>query len=164
MDDAKDRQGEGRGRGVIDSTELWRMYPDSMAVAIGEGRRYTSRWQSFVSAEIAAAINAGDARLMLHAAPQHGKSEVCEYDTATWFLEHYPQKRVILTCAVDVLATGFAGRVRNSFEHNPLLTTRLAQDSKAKDLWHTPQGGGMRAAGVGGSLYGFPADLILADD
>ena len=142
----------------------WLDFPHTLAVKVSEGRYYHARWIDYIARKVAATILRGNGRLIVNAPPQHGKSVFLTVWTPVWFLEHWPDHFVIEACAESTLALGFAGEVRNEFEHNPLLTTKLRQDSKAKDLWRTPAGGGMRAAGVGGQVYGFPAHLILGDD
>jgi hypothetical protein len=45
-----------------------------------------------------------------------------------------------------------------------IFNTRLREDSKAAGKWETDQGGEYYAAGVGGSITGRGADLMIIDD
>ena len=54
--------------------------------------------------------------------------------------------------------------VRNELNTNPLLRTKVSDDSAAKDEWETTAGGGMKCVGVGTGVTGFGADLLLIDD
>ncbi len=66
------------------------------------------------------------------------------------------------------LAGDFGREVRNvmaSQEHNVLFPgAGLAADSKAQNRWHTDQGGGYAAAGVGTAVTGRGAHVFLIDD
>lgn len=69
-----------------------------------------------------------------------------------------------MTSHGDLLASDWGRKVRNEFESNPKLTTKLSQDSTAANRWNTPEGGGMLSSGVGGGITGFGANLALIDD
>jgi hypothetical protein len=61
----------------------------------------------------------------------------------------------------------FGRDVRNiigSPEYRTLFDTRLAEDSQAKGKWHTSAGGIYYAVGIGGSVLGPGADILLVDD
>lgn len=62
-------------------------------------------------------------------------------------------------------ASNFGRRTRNVIEqHQDELLVNLSEDSTAANRWHTPEGGGMVTAGVGGPLTGKGAHLLLVDD
>jgi hypothetical protein len=71
---------------------------------------------------------------------------------------------VILASYGAELAEHWGREVRNEFEQNPRLFTRLREDSTAANRWNTPKGGGMVAVGVGGPVVGFGGNLIVVDD
>ena len=52
----------------------------------------------------------------------------------------------------------------DSEEYKEIFNTRLREDSKAAGKWETDQGGEYYAAGVGGSITGRGADLMIIDD
>ena len=61
------------------------------------------------------------------------------------------------------LAESFSGRVQNLVaEHEALLDCRLL--TRSKERWLTTSGGEYRAAGVGGALTGFRAQIAIIDD
>lgn len=97
--------------------------------------------------------------------PQHSKSETGARRLPLWFLDWFPTKRVVIASYSADLAHGHGRWIRNAIRENQdKLRVSLSPDSRAAYRWNTPQGGGLLATGVGGSLTGFPADLIVIDD
>jgi predicted phage terminase large subunit-like protein len=97
--------------------------------------------------------------------PRYGKSILASQWGPAWFLELFPHKRVILASYGHDLALHNARQTRNIFRsYGSRLATRLQHDATAADQWMTSQGGGLKAAGVGGALTGFGADLLIIDD
>src|SRR5690606_9588289 len=99
--------------------------------------------------------------------PRHGKSEFLSVNTPIWFLEKFAHKRVILASYGADLAAEFSLKVRDTFqntENRHLLNTRLRKDKQRVDDFKTTDGGGMVAAGIGGTITGKGADLLLIDD
>lgn len=104
-------------------------------------------------------------RLMLLVPPRHGKSELASRRFPAWYLGRHPEHDFIAASATDDLATDFGRDVRNiiASDRYPFDTT-LAEDSQAKGKWHTSQGGVFYTAGVGGSIKGRGAHVLLIDD
>jgi predicted phage terminase large subunit-like protein len=97
--------------------------------------------------------------------PQHSKSETGARRLPLWFLDWFPQRRVVVASYGSDLAHGHGRWVRNTIRENAdKLRVTLSPDSRAAYRWNTPQGGGLLATGVGGALTGFPADLLIIDD
>jgi predicted phage terminase large subunit-like protein len=106
-------------------------------------------------------------RLMLLCPPRHGKSELASRRFPAWYLGRHPEQQFISAAANDDLATDFGRDVRNivaSPEYAALFDTRLAEDSHAKGKWHTAAEGIFYAVGVGGSVKGRGAHVLLIDD
>jgi predicted phage terminase large subunit-like protein len=111
------------------------------------------------------AVTGKTPRLIVEIPVRHGKSELGSYWTPTWFLDRFPQKQIALTSYGAELAQGFSRKVRDTIEANTgLLRCQLDRRSRSAKRWHTTQGGGMLATGVGGPLTGWGADLLLVDD
>lgn len=104
---------------------------------------------------------------MLLCPPQHGKSQITSRRFPAYLLGHEPTEDWISASATADLAEGFGRDVRNciaSREYRALFPeTLLAEDSTAKGRWHTKQGGGYVAIGVGGQLYGKGGGAIIDD-
>lgn len=123
------------------------------------------RHLDFLSLELATAAMTPGARIMVHAPPRHGKSDLISKWFPLWCLEHWPHKRVILCAYSDTFASRWGRRVRNeAAEYKDQLTVRISQDSKANDDWETTEGGGMKTAGVGGPITGRGGDIMIVDD
>lgn len=139
--------------------------PDVYA-AVSFGWWETYSWTRFVLRKIADSVNSteGRGRIIINAPPRHGKSWMTSRVLPTWFLDHYPERRVLMTTHSKDLALDFGRTVRNEFRSNQNLRTKLREDSKAAGRWHTPEGGGMYCVGVGGGVTGFGGDLIIVDD
>jgi predicted phage terminase large subunit-like protein len=91
--------------------------------------------------------------------PRHGKSELLSVWLPAWFLDLFPDRRVIVTSYGASVAGDLSRKTRAVFG-----VENIHHDSKAVMKWNTPQGGGMFAAGVGGPITGRGGDLLLCDD
>jgi hypothetical protein len=107
-------------------------------------------------------------RLMLLCPPQHGKSRITSERFPAYLLGQNPTTEVVSASATAQLAERFGREVRNciaSQEYRHLFPgTELAEDSQAKGLWRTRQGGGYYAVGIGGALMGRGGELGIIDD
>jgi predicted phage terminase large subunit-like protein len=107
-------------------------------------------------------------RLMVFAPPRHGKSELTSKRFVGWCMGRKPDRQIIATSYSAELATDFGRAVRNMVRdqlyRNVFPDTQLAEDSTAAGRWHTNHGGIYVAAGVGGSITGRGADILLVDD
>jgi len=113
---------------------------------------------------IAQTVRNGGGNLIFNAPPGHGKSFFLARQVPTWYLENFPQNRVINAAHGHSLACDHGRYVRNTFAGNEYFTTKLRQDSKAADRWHTEEGGGMQCAGIGSNIMGWRGHLLLLDD
>jgi len=90
---------------------------------------------------------------------------MCSHWTPTWFLDNWPDKRIILASYGATFAQEWGRKVRNTVEaHQAQLSVSLAIDSKSASNWKTPEEGGMMTAGVGGQITGRGFDLGIIDD
>ena len=107
-------------------------------------------------------------RLIINMPPRHTKSEFASYLLPAWFLGLYPEKKVIQASNTGELAVGFGRKVRNLVDSAPYKdifpATLLQSDSKAAGRWATNHGGDYFAIGVGGTVTGKGADLLIIDD
>jgi hypothetical protein len=143
---------------------LWRLEPHTYAVVVSRNRWKASRHLRFIGERITDAIGDGGGRLIITLPPRHGKSELVSHYTPMWFLDNYPDKHVMLTGYSGDQALDWGRIVRNELAMNELCTTKLRDDSKAANRWHTPEGGGMVTAGVDGTITGRGGDLVIIDD
>ena len=107
-------------------------------------------------------------RLIINMPPRHTKSEFASYLLPAWFLGKYPGKKIIQTSNTAELAVGFGRKVRNLVAsetyHKIFPFVNLRSDSKAAGRWSTNKNGEYFAIGVGGTVTGKGADLLIIDD
>lgn len=99
-------------------------------------------------------------RLMVFMPPRHGKSEEISRYFPSYYLRKHPDKWVGLCSHTADLAYGFSRIARDSYA----LNAELRSDVAAVKEWQTGKGGGMWAAGVGGSITGKGFHLGIIDD
>jgi predicted phage terminase large subunit-like protein len=107
-------------------------------------------------------------RLIINMPPRHTKSEFASYLLPAWFLGRYPNKKIIQCSNTAELAVGFGRKVRNlvdSEQYSKVFpNVNLRHDSKAAGRWSTNHNGEYFAIGVGGTVTGKGADLLIIDD
>ena len=136
----------------------------------------TQMWPVFISgrhhAKMAEAFervaNGTCKRLIINMPPRHTKSEFASYLLPAWFLGKFPNKKIIQTSHTAELAVGFGRKVRNLVDtevYQAIFAELILQsDSKAAGRWNTSKGGDYFAIGVGGTVTGKGADLLIIDD
>jgi predicted phage terminase large subunit-like protein len=107
-------------------------------------------------------------RLIINMPPRHTKSEFASYMLPAWFLGKFPSKKIIQCSNTAELAVGFGRKVRNlvgSEAYSKIFPdVSLKSDSKAAGRWGTNANGDYFAIGVGGTVTGKGADLLIIDD
>jgi predicted phage terminase large subunit-like protein len=107
-------------------------------------------------------------RLIINMPPRHTKSEFASYLLPAWFLGKYPNKKIIQCSNTAELAVGFGRKVRNLVDGDQYAkvfpNVNLRSDSKAAGRWSTNGNGEYFAIGVGGTVTGKGADLLIIDD
>ena len=107
-------------------------------------------------------------RLIINMPPRHTKSEFASYLLPSWFLGRFPGKKIIQCSNTAELAVGFGRKVRNlvgSDQYAKIFpNVALRADSKAAGRWSTSHNGEYFAIGVGGTVTGKGADLLIIDD
>ena len=126
------------------------------------------RHHAIMAKKFEAIANGTLKRLIINMPPRHTKSEFASYLLPSWFLGKYPNKKIIQCSNTADLAVGFGRKVRNLVDSEQYATVfpnvSLRQDSKAAGRWATNQNGEYFAIGVGGTVTGKGADLLIIDD
>ncbi len=105
--------------------------------------------------------------LMIAMPPRHGKSELTSKYFASWFLGHFPDKRVLFCSYEADFAATWGYKVRNLLLEygTELFGITVSQSSSARNRSDIPDhAGGMMTAGVGGAITGKGADILIIDD
>lgn len=101
-------------------------------------------------------------RVLILAPPRTGKSEPVSRLFPAYWLYRHPEWWVGLTSYTAELANTLSRNARANYL--ALAGRQLADDSAAARHWETGEGGGMWAAGFGGSMLGKGMHLGLVDD
>lgn len=106
--------------------------------------------------------------LIINSPPGSAKSTYTSHALPAAFMGRFPTKNVILATHTSDLSERWSRKVRNTVDsktHNNIYPdSKLSHDSTAVSRWATSKGGEVLAAGVGGSILGFRADLGILDD
>lgn len=105
--------------------------------------------------------------MLIEMPPRHGKSMTVTESFPSYYLMRNPDKRVIAAAYSDGLATKFGRLNRNKFNEfaQELFDIRLSESNAATKDWGVQdKRGGMIATGIGGSITGQGADLMIIDD
>ena len=128
----------------------------------------SGRHHKIMAAAFERVVNGECKRLIINMPPRHTKSEFASYLLPAWFLGKYPNKKVIQSSNTAELAVGFGRKVRNLVDldiYRDLFPgLELRADSKAAGRWNTSKNGDYFAIGVGGTVTGKGADLLIIDD
>jgi predicted phage terminase large subunit-like protein len=143
----------------------WLATPAAFAHQLSGGKWQRARHLDLLSRWLAEAAFGQRKRIVVAMPPRYGKSETTSHWFPAWYLNLFPDRRVILASYEADFAAHWGRKVRNTIAANTgVLRVRLAEDSTAANRWETTVGGGMTTAGVGGPLMGKGAHLLLVDD
>lgn len=85
-----------------------------------------------------------------------------------WFIGRNPTRKLMLVSHTADLAVDFGRKVRNLIDDPKFRAVfpdvHLSADSKSAGRWDTNRGGTFYATGVGSSLAGRGADMLIVDD
>lgn len=142
----------------------WKLYPHTFAEKASGGQWQAFPWLEFVSLLITPMIIKGNARILLSAPPQHGKSEFFSNWLCTWYLHLFQQKKIILGTYGQDYGNKWGSKVRENLTMNPISGIEMRQDTLSKKKFMTAKGGQMMVAGVDGGGTGEGAHLFVVDD
>lgn len=129
---------------------------------------YKENWHHKILANALERIENGSLkRLIVNMPPRHGKSELVSVNFPAWCMGRNKDRSIMAASYGAALATDFGRKVRNimeDVEYKTLFDTRLAEDAQAKGKWATNGRAEYNAVGVGGSLTGLGAGILIIDD
>lgn len=106
-------------------------------------------------------------RLILNMPPRHGKSRLVAVELPTHYLGNNPKKHIVLTSYGSDLCYKHSREARARLMqpyYQTIFDTRLDPSDRSAMDWSTNAGGHYKAVGIGGSLTGHGADLLIVDD
>ena len=143
--------------------------PLLLAERFSRGEWKRARHLQFIDWEFRNLLKSRDIDLLIIKCPvRHGKSQYLARWAPAWYLLRNPHKRVMICTATASLASSHSRWVRDKFHELASLMQMKGVDpthASVKD-WgiDIPGGGGALAAGVGTSIVGFGANLLIIDD
>lgn len=143
--------------------ELWKIYPHTYARRASGKKWVCYPFLKHISERITPALVNGGGRFIVTIPPRHGKSEFISRWVPTWFLDQFPDRKVILASYAADFASKWGAAVKENCSL-PEVSIQLSSDTKAKSKFQTKQGGQMMTAGVGGPMTGEGGHLIIIDD
>jgi predicted phage terminase large subunit-like protein len=151
-------------------------YVDPKFLAVPHAKHVAAKLEK-VARFIESGGKEGINRLMILMPPRHGKTEQASIKFPAWLLGRAPDSRVILTSYSADLASRNSRQMRElvigdryqgvfgarSSLEAPVI---LSADSRSVATWDLaqPHRGGVIAAGIGGSITGMGATLLVVDD
>jgi predicted phage terminase large subunit-like protein len=150
--------GLGRPKGLPDS-------PADFAVMLSGGDWKHAKHLDFLSSKLAKLEKREIRKLMVSMPPRHGKSLLINTYFPIWWLARHPKDSVALAGYGEMFARQWGGNVRDMIiEHSDKLNLLVDKEWTAADDWKLTTRGGMMSVGVGGSLTGRGAHLLIIDD
>lgn len=136
----------------------WRADPAQWLSYLSGGLYRTRKYLTVLSAAFRRAADGVEPRQTWEIPARYGKSRLASQAGPAWLLDLDPSANLILCSYAHDLAMENALAVRDLIAGHPdQLRVRLRQDKRRKDRFGTSGGGGLIAAGVGGSITGFGA-------
>lgn len=135
---------------------------------LSDTRYHTEPVHCHIAEKLMAVADGRIKRLIITIAPQHGKSRLTVLEFGTWMMGRKPPIQIAHTSysADQALKMGRLARNRivSACYQHLFPATRLSPWETRAQHWGTSAGGFFRSVGVGGTITGFPADLLLVDD
>ena len=106
-------------------------------------------------------------RLIITMPPRHGKSMTVTESFPSWFIGRDPERRVIEVSYGSDLAQRFGRSNRKKIDEfgTEIFNIQISRDNASVTNWSIEgHSGGMISTGIGGSITGQGADLLIIDD
>lgn len=113
-------------------------------------------------------LRQGNARLCISVPPRHGKSKIVSAGMPLWLYSIRPESQIIQVSYGANLSASFGAEVRAHMSSHLYKSyfpdSAPTGDSESGAQWQTQAGGTYKGVGIGGSITGFGADVIIIDD
>jgi predicted phage terminase large subunit-like protein len=134
---------------------------------VTEGEHTPAPHHKIICDALDAALRGSKKRLIIAMPPAHAKSVYSSHNFPAFWLGNNPRDKIIAASHTQPFAAEIGAKVRNLI-NNPyykqLFDIGISPDTRAKDRWDTTSGGEYYTTGVGGTVVGRRANLILVDD
>lgn len=144
-----------------------KIHMENFVPYVTEGMHVPAPHHLLICRALDAAIRGKKPRLIIAAPPAHAKSVYTSHNFPAFWLGNRPKDKIIAASHTQPFAAEIGGKVRNLI-NNPLykqlFEIQISAETRAKDRWDTTAGGEYYTTGVGGTVVGRRANLILVDD
>jgi len=147
--------------------ELSRRYYKDYVTHVHHGVYKHYRHTELVCEALQPIVEGEQKYILIEMPPRHGKSMTVTETFPSFFIGKNPDKRVIASAYSDNLARKFGRLNRNKLVEfaDDLFNINISQEKSASNNWGIEgTRGGMIATGIGGSITGEGADLLIIDD
>lgn len=120
-----------------------------------------------IASELQRIVDGEQRHIIIEMPPRHGKSLTVTETFPSYFVGKHPNKKVITAAYADGLARTFGRLNRNKFIEfsHDVFNVEIADDNGSVADWSVLNNtGGMVSTGIGGSITGKGADLLIIDD
>ncbi len=141
-------------------------WPHKVAHAASGGRWVYPPHLEALSAKLRDVATGKIPRLMIFMPPRHGKSELVSKWFPAWYLNLFPDRRIILASYEASFAAHWGTQAMQSWQAvRDVVGHGLTLDSDRAEWWKIAQHGGyMTTSGVCGAITGKGADIAIIDD
>lgn len=108
----------------------------------------------------------GFTKIIITMPPRHLKSRTVSESFPSWFMAKDPSRHTIAVSYSADLGVKFGQKNKEKFETlgKDIFGAELSKDARSKSPWETSIGARFLGGGIGGSVTGFGADLLIVDD
>lgn len=144
-----------------------KIHMEAFVPYVTEGIHTPAPHHLIVCRALDAAIRGHKKRLIIAMPPAHAKSVYSSHNFPAFWLGNKPKDKIIAASHTQPFAAEIGSKVRNLVNNEMfkrLFEIGISPDTRAKDRWDTTEGGEYYTTGVGGTVVGRRANLILVDD
>lgn len=140
--------------------------PSELAIKLSNGKWKPAHHLTLIENSVLELIETPGLNLVVNIPPRHGKSEFISKYFPIWYLNTYPNKRIILVSYQKSVSINWSRRIRDLIEnYSDILSIQLdKKHKKAYSFGLSNHEGGLYSTGIGGALTGLGADLLIIDD
>ncbi len=144
---------------------LWTLTPGLMGEVVFNRFYKRFDWIKYLDRRLIDKIQEGNARVIVNVPPRHGKSLYISVLLPLWYLEHYPDRHVIITSYGANLSQRWGRMIRDVLQDESKgLSTQLDPSSRSVKEFHTTEGGRVLCSSTGGAVTGSGGHLVIVDD
>lgn len=147
--------------------ELCRRLYSEYLIKVHHGMYKPLQHTQYLAERLQAIADGEQKHIIVEMPPRHSKSMTITETFPSYFIGRNPNKHVIATAYSEGLARKFGRLNRNKLVEfgNDIFNIQMANDNSTATNWSVGDfTGGMVATGIGGSITGEGADLLIIDD